>query len=74
MARWPPLPDEKGDTRWGFRSRLIISKSSPSHFLLFVFVYEFSFDLLYFLLTIFFVFPNDSADENVAIPNFSLVN
>ena len=53
---------------------MIISKSSPSPFLLFVFVYEFSFDLLCFLLTMFFVFPNDFADENAAIPNFSLVN
>jgi len=50
------MPNERGNTRWGFRSRLIISKLSLSRFLLFVFVYEFSFDLLYFLLTMFFCF------------------
>ena len=76
MARWPSPPDERGDTRWGFRYRLIISKSSPSPFLLFVFVYEFSFDSLCFLLTMFFVFvfPNVFLDKNAVVPNFSLVN
>ena len=74
MARWPSLPNERGDTRWGLRSRLIISKSFPSHFLLFVFVYEFSFNSHCFLLTIFFVFPNGFADKNTVVSNFSLVN
>jgi len=74
VARWPPLLDERGDHRWGFRSRLIISKSSPSPFLLFIFVYEFSFDLLCFLLTMFYVFPNGFVDKNIVVPNFNLVN
>ena len=68
------MPDERGDTKWGFRFRLIISKSTPSPFLLFVFVSEFSFDSHCFLLTMFLVFPNGFVDKNVAIPNFSLVN
>ena len=53
---------------------MIISKSPPSPFILFVFVYEFSFDSCYFLLTIFFVFLDDFVDKNATIPNFSLVN
>ena len=56
VTRWPSLPDEKRGTRWGFRPRLIISKSPPSPFLLFVFVYEFSLDSRYFLLMMFFCF------------------
>ena len=48
---------------------MIISKSSPSPFLLFVFVYEFSFNSRHFS-----VFPNGFADKNVVVPNFSLVN
>ena len=48
---------------------MIISKSSPSPFLLFVFVYEFSFDSQHFS-----VFPNGFADKNAVVPNFSLVN
>ena len=37
-------------------------------------VYKFSFDSCYAMLTIFFVFLNDFADKNAAIPNFGLVN
>ena len=37
-------------------------------------VYMFSFDSCYAMLTIFFVFLNDFADNNAAIPNFGLVN
>ena len=39
-----------------------------------MFVYEFSFDSCYFLLTMFFVFPNGFGDKNADVPNFSLVN
>ena len=75
VARWPPLLNERWDTKWGFRSRLIISKSSPSPFLLFVFVYKFFFNLLYFFANdVFLFFLNSFADKNAAIPNFSLVN
>ena len=74
MARWPPLSDEKWDTRWGSRFRFIISKLPPFLFLLFVFVHEISFDLRYFLLMIFFVFLNSFVDKNAIIPNFNIVN
>lgn len=39
-----------------------------------VFVLKFSFNSHYFLLMIFFVFLNDFADKQAAIPNFSHVN
>ena len=39
-----------------------------------MFVYEFSFDLCCFVLTMFLFFPNGFADKNAAAPNFSLVN
>ena len=74
VARWPPLSDEKRDTRWGFRFRFIISKLPPFLFLLFVFIHEISFDLRYSLLMIFFVFLNGFVDKNATIPNFNLVN
>ena len=81
MARWPPLPNEKGDTRWGFRSRLIILKSLPSlfdifcsHFSLLVFVNELSFDLCHFIINDIFCFPNGFVDKHVAVPNFNLIN
>ena len=32
VARWPPLPDEREATRWGFRSRFISSKLPFLHF------------------------------------------
>ena len=68
----PPLFDERGDTRWGSRSRFIISKLPPPP--LFVFVHEISFDLSYFLLMMFIVSLNGFVDKNTAIPNFNLVN
>ena len=39
-----------------------------------MFIYDFSFDSCYFLLTMFFVFPDGFADKNDVVPNFSLVN
>ena len=39
-----------------------------------MFIYDFSFDSCYFLLTMFFVFPNGFADKNDVVPNFGLVN
>ena len=74
VARWSPLSDKRGDTRWGSRSRFIISKLPHFLFLLFVFIHEFSFDLRYFLLMIFFVFSNGFAEKKVVVPNFNLVN
>ena len=74
VARWPPLSDERGDARWGFRSRFIISKLPHFIFLLFVFVHEISFDLRYFFLMMFFVSLNGFVDKNAAIPNFNFVN
>ena len=68
----PPLFDERGDTKWGSRSRFIISKLSPPPF--FVFVHEISFDLSYFLLMMFIVSLNGFVDKNTVIPNFNLVN
>ena len=50
MAQWPSPPDKRGETRWGFRPRLIILKSPPSLFLSFVFVKEFSFDFALFFV------------------------
>ena len=66
----PPLFDERGDTKWGSRSRFIITKLPPP----FVFVHEISFDLSYFLLMMFIVSLNGFVDKNTAIPNFNLVN
>ena len=77
MERWPPLSNKRGETRWGSRSRFIISKLPHFLFLLFVFIHENPFDLSYPLLMIFFFFLvslDGLADKNVAIPNFSLVN
>ena len=74
MARWPPQPDKKGETRWGSRSRFIISKLSPFLFLLIVFVHKASFDLHDFFLKMFFVSPYGFTDRNTAIANFNLVN
>ena len=74
VAKWPPLSDKRGETRWGSRSRFIISKLPHFLFLLFVFAHENSFNLSYLLLMMFFVFLNDFADKNTAIPNFNLVN
>ena len=67
----PTLFDKRGDTRWGFRSRFIITKLPPPPF---VFVHEISFDLSYFLLMMFIVSLNGFVDKNAAIPNFNLVN
>ena len=81
MARWPPLPDKRGDTRWGFRSKFIILKLLPSpfdifysHFSPFVFVIEFSFNLCHFCVDDVFCFPNGFVDKHAAISNFNLVN
>ena len=74
VVRWPPLSNERGDTRWGSRSRFIISKLPLFLFLLFVFAHEISFDLLYFFLLMFFISHNGFAGKNAAIPNFNLIN
>ena len=74
MARWPPLSDKRGETKWGSRPRFIISKLPPFLFLLFVFAHENSFDLSYLSLMMFFVSLNGFANKNAAIPNFNLVN
>ena len=29
MARWPLLPDKRGETKWGFRLRMVILKLPP---------------------------------------------
>ena len=79
MARWPPLPDERGATGWGFGFRFISSKLPYLHFdtfctyfLLFVLILEISLDLCHSFFMI--VFLNCFADHHVFIPNFSLVN
>ena len=76
VARWPPLSDERGDTRWGSRSRFIISNLPHFPFILFVYVHENSFNLRYSLLMIFFflVSLNGFANKNTAIPNFNLMS
>ena len=85
MTRWPPLPDEKGETRWGFRLRMVILRllllcsSSSSFFFFFFFFFlvlvpEIFFNLHCSLLMIFFVSPNGFANKNATIPNFGLMN
>ena len=61
-------------TRWGFRSRFIILKSLPSsfdilcsHFSLFIFVIELSFDLCLFFFDNVFCFPNGFANKHTTI-------
>ena len=78
MAWWPPLPNERGATRWGFRLGIVILKLHLlcfSPFSFFYFYLKFSsicVDLYWWCFS--FVFPNCFADRNAAIPNFSLVN
>ena len=62
MARWPPLLDERGVARWGFKSRVIVLK-----FLLFSL-------LVPFLLLTKFFFPDDFANRRATEPNLNLVN
>ena len=79
MARWPPLLDERGATRWGFRSKFISSNLSFLHFNTFctyfspiVSIFELSFYLCRSLFLT--VFLNDFADHHAAISNFILVS
>ena len=74
MARWPPLFDEIGETRWGFRFRFVASKLSLSFLSLFVFIPESSFDLNCPLPMVFFVYLDGFANLRTAVPNFNLVN
>ena len=79
VARWPPLPDEREATRWGFRSRFISSKLPFLHFDAFcTFFFSFYVGIWTFLWFVPFpfliVFLNGFVNHHATISNISLVN
>ena len=81
VAWWPPLPDERRESRWGFRFSFITWKSPlfPWH-ILYPFVYVYACNWIFFLWFVpffadkVFCFPNGFADKHAAVPNFNLIN